>query len=117
MRLLLDEMISAAIAEALRGRGHDVEAVTDSSELRGVTDDELFQCAQTRARALVTCNRNDFLVLDGRWRSQGKTHSGLVIINPRRLPQGPSSFGAIVESLARFLAAGAPYEGFVHWLQ
>lgn len=117
MKLLLDEMISAVVAEELRTRGDDVEAVSERPELRGMTDHELFGYAQTCARAIVTYNRDDFLGLDGQWRSQGRVHSGIVIVNPRRFPQGAGSIGALVASLARLIAGGAPYEGFIHWLQ
>jgi hypothetical protein len=65
----------------------------------------------------VTYNRDDFLALDRRWRSQGQSHSGIVILNPRRFPQGASSIGPLVASLARFLADDSPYEAFIHWLQ
>lgn len=117
MKLLLDEMISPVIAEQLRARGHDVEAVSERSALRGMTDYELFEYAQTTDRCLVTYNRDDFLELDRRRRSQGQTHAGVVILNPRRFPQGATSVGALSMSLDRLLAGGAPYESFIHWLQ
>lgn len=117
MKLLLDEMLPAAIAGGLRARGHEVEAVSERAELRGMTDHDLFEYAQTRARAIVTYNRDDFLELDGRWRSQGRVHSGIVILNPKRFPQGAGSIGALVASLDGLLASGAPYDAFIHWLQ
>ena len=45
MRLLLDEMLSARIAEQLRDRGHDVTAVDGSPHLRGLADPDLFEHA------------------------------------------------------------------------
>jgi hypothetical protein len=94
-----------------------VEAVSELAALRGMTDDDLFEYAQTAHRSLVTYNRDDFLELDRRWRSQGQTHDGVVILNPKRFPQGTASVGAIVTSLDRLLADGAPYQCFIHWLQ
>lgn len=117
MKLLLDEMISAAVAAQLRAGGRDVEAVAERRELRGLPDDELFEHAQGTARTLVTYNRDDFLELDRRYRSQARAHAGIVILNPRRFPQGPASLGALVTSLDRLIGAGAPYESFIHWLQ
>jgi hypothetical protein len=38
VKLLLDEMMSAVVAEQLRGRHRDVEAVSERRELRGLTD-------------------------------------------------------------------------------
>ena len=41
MRLLLDEMLPATIAEELRARGHDVWAEAEPSDLRGIADHDL----------------------------------------------------------------------------
>lgn len=117
MKLLLDEMIPAVVAEQLRGRHHDVEAVIGRRELRGLTDRDLFDYAQGAERSLVTYNRDDFLELDRRYRSENRRHCGIVILNPRRFPQGPLSIGPLVTSLDRLIAAGPPYESFIHWLQ
>jgi Domain of unknown function (DUF5615) len=117
VKLLLDEMISAVVAEHLRLRGRDVEAVSERRELRGLADEDLFEYAQAAARSVVTYNRADFLELDRRLRSQGRNHSGIVILNPRRFPQGPASIGPLVKSLNELSTGGPPYESFIHWLQ
>ncbi|HTA15940.1 MAG TPA: DUF5615 family PIN-like protein [Solirubrobacteraceae bacterium] len=46
MKLLLDEMLSARIAEQIRSRGHDAVAVDETRELRGLADPDLFAQAQ-----------------------------------------------------------------------
>jgi hypothetical protein len=117
VRLLLDEMISAVVAEQLRVRGRDVEAASERRELRGLPDEELFLYAQAAERSVVTYNREDFLELDRRFRSQGRNHSGIVILNPRRFPQGAPSIGPLVESLDELMTDGPPYESFIDWLQ
>jgi len=117
VRLLLDEMLPATIAQQLRNRGHDVDAVTEHPELRGLADTDLFAHAQQGARAIVTYNRDDFLALDRSYRDQGRSHHGLVILNPNRFPQGPATTGHIVASLDALATAGPPYDSFVHWLQ
>ena len=117
MKLLLDEMISAVVAEQLRVRDRDVEAVSERRELRGLADEEAFRYAQAAERSVVTYNRDDFLELDRRFRSQGRNHSGIVILNPRRFPQGPPSIGPLVKSLDELITDGPPYESFIHWLQ
>ena len=117
MKLLLDEMISAVVAEQLRVRERDVEAVGERRELRGLVDEDLFEYAQTGERSVVTYNRDDFLELDRRFRSQGRNHSGIVILNPQRFPQGPASIGPLVKSLDELIVDGPPYESFIHWLQ
>jgi hypothetical protein len=49
VKLLLDEMLSAVIAEQLRSRGQDVAAVIELAELRGLGDLKLFDYAQTES--------------------------------------------------------------------
>lgn len=116
MRLLLDEMISAVVTTQLSARSRDVEAVSERRELRGLTDWDLFEYAQTAQRAIVTYNRDDFLELDRRYRSENRRHHGIVIPNPKRFPQGPASIARLVRSLDDLLASGPPYESFIHWL-
>jgi hypothetical protein len=117
VKLPLDEMISEVVAEQLRARNFDVEAVAERRELRGLADDDLFEYAQATQRALVTYNRDDVLELDHRFRSQDRPHNGIVILNPSRFPQGSVSTGPLVSSLDQLIGAGAPYESFIHWLQ
>lgn len=117
MKLLLDEVISAVVAEQLRGRDRNVEAVSERRELRGLVDEDLFEYAQAAERSVVTYNRDDFLELDRRFRSEGRDHSGIVILNPRRFPQGTASIGPLVRSLDELITHGHPYESFIHWLR
>jgi predicted nuclease of predicted toxin-antitoxin system len=117
VKLLLDEMISALVAEQLRPRGRDVEAVSERRDLRGLIDRNLFEYAQTAERSVVTYNRDDFLELDRLYRGENRPHRGIVILNPRRFPQGRASIGPLVTALDRLIDAGAPYESFIHWLK
>jgi predicted nuclease of predicted toxin-antitoxin system len=117
VKLLLDEMLSGDIAEQLRHRGHDTIAVEKSANLRGISDPDLFARAQELARTIVTYNREDFLALDREYRSRERPHHGIVILHPRRFPQGDTSTGKLVATLSSFIEAGAPYPSFVHWLQ
>jgi hypothetical protein len=59
VRLLLDEMLSAAIAARLRERGHDVEAI-NGSEHEELSDGEVMELARKERRAVVTNNVVDF---------------------------------------------------------
>jgi predicted nuclease of predicted toxin-antitoxin system len=117
VRLLLDEGISAVVAGQLRGRDRGVEAASERRELRGLPDLEVFEYAQSAERSVVTYNREDFLELDRRYRGQHRSHSGIVILNPRRFPQGNPSLGPLVMSLDRLITEGSPYESFIQWLQ
>ncbi len=109
-------MLSAVIAEQLRGRGHDVVAVTERTELRGLLDLDLMERADHEERAVVTYNRDDFLALDRQFRQAEREHHGIVILNPRRFPQGAASIRVLITSLEALLAT-PPCPGFLHWLQ
>jgi predicted nuclease of predicted toxin-antitoxin system len=117
VKRLLDEMISAIVAEQLRGRNRDVDAVSEHPGLRGLTDQDMFEHAERVEQAVVTYNRDDFLELDRRYRGENRRHCGIVILNARRFPQGSASIGALVGSLDQLIASGPPYESFIHWLQ
>jgi hypothetical protein len=117
VKLLLDEMISPVVAEQLRARNRQVEAISEHRGLRGLSDEDLFEYALAAGQSLVTYNRDDFLELDRRFRGVGRTHRGVVILNPRRFPEGRASIGALVTSLDELIERGPPYESFIHWLQ
>lgn len=117
MKLVLDETLSAAIAERLRERGYDVSAVQERSDLRGLADPDLFEHTQHEQRAIVTYNRDDFLALDREYRAHGRAHHGIIILNPRRFPQAAATTGLLITALEVLLSTGSPYPAFVHWLQ
>jgi uncharacterized protein DUF5615 len=116
VKLILDEMLSASIADQLRLRGHDVVAVVEHALLCGLSDAELLAFAETERRALVTYDL-DFLYLDEDYRGREEAHSGIVMLHSRRFPQGSASNGKLVKSLDRLVALEPPYPSFVHWLQ
>jgi predicted nuclease of predicted toxin-antitoxin system len=59
VRLLLDEMLSPAIAGELRARGYDVEAIKEHAEWRAYADPQVLDLARRERRALVTDNLVD----------------------------------------------------------
>ena len=65
MRLLLDEMLSPAIARELRDRGHDVLSVADHPGWVALSDPEVIALARTERRAVVTNNLRDYRPLHG----------------------------------------------------
>lgn len=60
MKLLLDEMLSPLIAEVLRSRSYDVQAIKEHPELCGLPDDQVLALARDQGRAIVTNNVVDF---------------------------------------------------------
>lgn len=89
MRLLLDEMISATVAEQLRARGHDVLAVQepDLEHLRGIDDCVLLDHAATDRRAVVTDNTPDFVRCHQRRLDRGQHHYGLLLFANNTFPR------------------------------
>jgi endonuclease/exonuclease/phosphatase family metal-dependent hydrolase len=87
LKLLLDEMYSAAVAGILREAGHDVVAVQEVPGLSGSSDADLLSLAAAEGRTLVTENIDDFAVLHRNLLASGGSHAGLVFIHPRRFPR------------------------------
>lgn len=106
MRLLLDEMYAPAIAQELRGRGHDVVSVHDAASpaLAGASDPEVLSAAQAGGRALVTENVRDFRPLEADLIARDGHHPGLVYTSNRQFPRGhPATAGQLVRALDSLL--------------
>ena len=119
LKLLLDEMYPPAIAEQLRRRGRDVDAVAARGELRMLADLDIFATAQREQRAVVTENVADFSAIADSHDQRGEAHHGLVLVNPRRHPRGNQrTIGRMVTALERLLGEQpdtAP-TSLRHWL-
>jgi hypothetical protein len=119
LRLLLDEMYPPAIAEQLRDRGHDVDAVTGRSELRALADTDLFALAQAERRAVVTEDVADFSIIADDCDRRGQTHFGLILVPPDRYPRrSQRTIGRMVTELDRLLSAHTDETAtsLRHWL-
>jgi len=120
LKLILDEMFPAVIAEALRADDYDVIAVQEDRELRESTDPELFATAQRLERALVTENVKDFLPIDGMSHARGQAHWGLILTTNRSFPRHRDRFvGAMTRALRDFLdhhSESLPISA-VYWLR
>lgn len=119
MRLLLDEMFSAAVAEGLRRRGVDAIAVQEQPELRGLPDEQLFVFAQLDDRCLVTENIADFIAVESQWRAeQGRAHCGLILVAPRAFPRHRRGVvGRLVAALNAQIETNQPEAGTIAWLE
>ena len=56
MRFIVDECAGPAVAEWLRGLGHEVLSVYD--EARGISDDEILDKAVAETRILITTDKD-----------------------------------------------------------
>lgn len=116
-RLLLDEMMSAKIAEQLRERGLDVQAVLERRELVTFPDEALLKLATREERALVTKNIVDFGPLSQQWAADGRSQAGLVFISTKTFPEARDWIGAVTSALGHASAQGQlPGPGEVLWL-
>lgn len=84
MKVLLDEQLSQTIAEILRGRGLDVQAVTEDRDLVGLSDEEILAVAWQAGQAVVTNNIKDFRPLAARRMTTGEGHGGLILLPARK---------------------------------
>lgn len=101
---MLDEMYSHAIAEQLRARGHDADAVVERTELRALADADLFALAQSERRTVVTEDIGDLSNIANAYDQRGQAHHGLVLVDPNRYPRGsPGTIGRMVAALDRLL--------------
>jgi Domain of unknown function (DUF5615) len=119
LRLLVDEMYPAAVAEQLRRRGHDVVAVTERKDLRARSDPAIFAEAQADRRAVVTENVVDFVPIAEEADRRGRAHHGLVLIDPAKFPRGQRrTVGRLVKELGRLMTdfPGDDATSARHWL-
>jgi Domain of unknown function (DUF5615) len=119
LKLLIDEMYPPSIAEQLRDRGQDAQAVTERPELRARADTDIFALAQQEQRAVVTENVADFSIIASGYDQRGQAHHGLVLVAPGSYRRGRrGTIGRMVTELDRLLGEHpdmAP-SGLRHWL-
>jgi hypothetical protein len=87
LRLFLDEDVHAALAVALRKRGHDAVHALEEKRL-GLADESQLNFATEENRCLVTFNVGDFVRLHNRWIGEGCEHAGIIV--SKQLPVGES---------------------------
>jgi hypothetical protein len=105
VKLLLDEQISPAEAEALRRRGHDVVAVGEHRDLLSSTDLDVLVGAAAEGRAVVSENIRDFVRLGAHRLPSRQWHHGIVLVSGRGFPGSRDGFGVLIRALDALLAA------------
>jgi predicted nuclease of predicted toxin-antitoxin system len=107
VKLLLDEMYPATVAEQLRAGGYDAASLHDSDwrHLEGAPDEDVFVAAGANGRVLVTENVPDFRRLEADALARGEHTVGLVFTTNRQFPRGhPATLGRLVAALVALLA-------------
>lgn len=120
MKLLVDQMWPASLAQQLRQRGHDVVAVLEREDLAHQEDDAVWEAACREVRAVFTENVADYLPLSTQYLGRSEPFYGLVLTSDRGLPRGhPRTLGRVVKALVRFLAEhpeGEARKNQIDWL-
>ncbi len=107
-QLLLDEMFSPALAAALRDMGHDVTAVAERSEMRAMTDEEVFAWAASQGRWLLTENVKDFRPLLSRALQADIRTAGILYTSNRAFPRSRKNPGPLIQAIHAWLLSGPP---------
>ena len=104
MKLLLDEMLSPAIARELRSRGYDVESVAGSADREALSDPDVLALARAEHRAIVTNNLRDFRPLHHEALTPGGAgHFGMIFM-PGSYRRTRADIGRIVAAMEAILA-------------
>lgn len=118
IQLLLDEMFSPMVAEALRERGHKVVALVEKPEMRSMSDEEVFARAAARRCWLLTENVKDFQPIKLRALQANMITASLLFTSSRTFPRSRQHLGTLVNALHEWLAQGPPEPPIIEdWLQ
>jgi predicted nuclease of predicted toxin-antitoxin system len=118
IQLLLDEMFSPRIAEALRERGYEVTALVEGPEMRAMPDEEVFAWAAARQCWLLTENVKDFQPIKLRALQANAPTAGPLFTSNRTFPRSRQHIGPLVDALDAWLAKGLPEHPIIEdWLQ
>lgn len=113
MKLLLDEMYPAALAEALRDKGIETATVA-ALGLTGRSDLDLFAAAVADGYAVVTENVADFARIAGEHVAAGRHHPGVLVALSSRFSRRPAGRGKLVAAILAQL--GEPLDDRVIYL-
>jgi hypothetical protein len=110
-------MWSPIIAEQLRLRGHDVDAVAARNDLVKQPDFVVFAVAQREERVIVTEDLSHFQTLAHDVLSSGRSHAGLILTHPLTMFRGgPRSIGRAVSALSALLLSDVDLTDREIWL-
>jgi predicted nuclease of predicted toxin-antitoxin system len=104
VKLLLDEMLTPAIAHELVGRGHDVIAIAGDPAYKALSDPDVLALARSQQRAVVTNNVRDFRPLHTEAvAAGGPGHYGIIFM-PSAFRRTKADTGRIITALEAKLA-------------
>jgi hypothetical protein len=83
---------------------------------RGASDSRHREYAAARSYTLLTQNPSDFQKLHDDWQTQGRRHSGLLLVYQDNIRGKDMEQADIASALDRLLASGIPIQNDVHTL-
>jgi hypothetical protein len=95
LKLLLDEMYSPALADALRAADVDARTVVELG-IAGSSDPEVFAAAISDGRTLLTENVADFARISVEHVVAGRHHPGVLIALSSRFSRRTAGIGSLV---------------------
>jgi uncharacterized protein with PIN domain len=98
LKLLLDEMYSPRLAEALRVAGIDASTVAELG-LAGVADPEILAAAIAEQRTLLTENVADFTRISAEHLLAGRHHPGVLIALSSRFSRRAAGSGPLLTAI------------------
>jgi hypothetical protein len=116
VKALLDEHFSHRIAQRLRERALDVEAVSERPDLVEAPDREVMELARREERAVVTNNIKDFRPIATERMASGQGYAGLIFVPSTRDHSNDAS-GALADAIEAVMRAhpnGIP--DAEHWI-
>ena len=114
MKLLIDEMYPAALAEGLRAAGIDARTAAELSKA-GSSDAELFACAIAGGYVLLTENVAGFAAIAAQHSSAGGHHPGLLIALSSRFSRRAAGLKPLIAAIDNI--AGDQHEDRVVYLE
>ncbi len=98
MKILVDEMYPATVAEALRLAGIDATTVADL-RLAGASDPDVFGAAVAGGYCVLTENVGDFTRLAAEHSISGGHHHGVLIALSSRFSRRPAGIGPLIAAI------------------
>jgi Domain of unknown function (DUF5615) len=98
LRLLLDEMYSPALADALRAVGVDIVTVPELG-MAGRSDPDVFSAAIEHDRAILSENVADFARISAEHLAAGRHHPGVLLALSSRFSRRPAGIPALVAAV------------------
>ena len=98
MKILVDEMYPAAVADALQASGVEAPTVADL-RLAGAADPEVFGAAVAGGYSVLTENVGDFARIAAEYSMAGGHHHGVLIALSSRFSRRPAGIGPLVAAI------------------